>query len=172
MTAMQLLTAVQSQPNLPQSFRDNATQVANYAITYAQAEIANAQAASPDAMLPSAILEPISVPLLVGSSPSPMAEPFKQIQVEVESYMKGADGPYVNLFAFYLEDGKKTADMNITATADDAGTFSYGTVKTQKIGYGDGQPGAYFVYSPASPGERTLTFTANGVTKQVTVRGL
>lgn len=42
-SAMQLLTLVQSSPTLPQSFRDNAISIANQAIVYAQTEIAKTQ---------------------------------------------------------------------------------------------------------------------------------
>src|SRR3990172_3777038 len=60
MTALQLLTAVSTTPNLPQDFKDNAIRVANIEINEANRQLADYQTTSIIEVIPEAIELPSS----------------------------------------------------------------------------------------------------------------
>ena len=170
--ALSLLTQVSSNPSLPKSFRDTAIQVANQAIDEANKQLATQsipQSTSQSTVQPisSATIQQITQPTF-GATQITMPDIKKEVQVDTEATMVNVNGTYVNLFAFYREDGKALSDVPVTLTSDDGVSMS---VNTGPNGYKHGEPAAFIQYRPLKAGNRSITLTANGVSKTITVRG-
>src|SRR3989344_2145168 len=73
-SALMLLTLAQSAPNLPQSFRDNATAVAHQAISQATSALAsNAATSATQTNLPPSVHAPVQSPVIPPKIPVPTA---------------------------------------------------------------------------------------------------
>jgi len=81
------------------------------------------------------------------------------------------------IYIYYLENGDKKANIKVDISSDDNGTFNNngdGNVKSALTRNGidsHGRPGTIFEYLPEKIGDRTLTISANGIEKIITVKG-
>lgn len=183
MAAVQLLTIVQGNPNLPQSFRDQAVAIANYSIEVANVElvklntVSTSTAPAPVTPTPPPTLGSITVPPT--PTQQPMPEVSKEIRVVYDNTRTNQNGVYYDVYAFYLEDGQYKSDVDITFSSDDDGTFVGGGKAYNKTGVartrmGSGttsNPAAHFQFTPKDVGERTIAVTANGVSATVKAPG-
>lgn len=163
--AMQLLTAVQANPNLPQSFRDTAISIANTAISVAQNALA---AQTQNTTLVAGIVPDIVVPLVVPLAPA--EQPKKEITIDITSAFNNNIGTYYNIRAHYLENGKPVEGIVMNLKADDSGGINNNNEKTRYM-WNDDNPGTFFQYIPNDRGDRILIFTANGTSTTAVVNG-
>ena len=165
---MQLLTVVQTNPNLPQNYKDSAIAIANYSIEVAQKAIVEQNINI--AILPSSP-PTISVPAYVPSSPQfgSVKEIKKELTIKDNNCLINKNGTYCNIGVVYTENGQRIAGVPITITADDAGTFigwnSNGDMRediNMELSRTITDISASFQYFPQATGTRTLTIIANG----------
>lgn len=176
-TAMQLLTLVASTPNLPQSFVDNAKQVANTAIVFAQEEINKYQAElakqATNAPTTTTAPTPPTAPLgVIINQPNPIMENKEDILVKVinvgpKDEVNGlpfgsfslrisvldASGKYLEKAPITIKtpDGQKTVEPNGMSTPD---LKDWNTT---------------FTYVPKAAGTKSLTFTSGTLSKTIEV---
>lgn len=178
--AMNLLVAAQA-PNVPQSLRDTAVKVANYAIQVANKTLAEATTTTPvvSAPTPEPVLgslpqpTPAFVPVpqppqpapQIVYVPAPQPEVKKELKIDIEGENHNADGWYYPISVHYYRNKTLVNDIPVTLTSSD-GFFSV-TSTTTMGGYGE-QPNVTFFYQPNFPPSKTLTATADGVSSTVT----
>lgn len=120
-SAMQLLAIVSANPQLPQSFRDNAIVVANHAITVAQTELAK----SPESPAP-AIIAVTNQPTF-GAIPQPtsqtiqsMPEKTKEITLNIGQAGESDGVVSYEITATYTENGEPVNNIPVTITVTDS----------------------------------------------------
>lgn len=166
-SAMQLLTLVSATPNITPEFRDSAILLANQAITTAQEEIAKE----------SKIEQSPSVePIAIGSTTYvPVEQVVKREVVKTIEAVAIPCTPYnaglqCVVSATYREDGEKgPVGTKIEATVTEGSIFSdmrKGTGKNYDLIRPDAL-GVKFVYYTDLPGEKTVTFNVNGISKDL-----
>jgi len=158
-TAQMLLAAVLGNPALPEDFKANAIAIANNAIVVANEEIAKAQ--QPMQTAPQPTPQPVQVGAIIPSV-------TKELHIDVESYMENANGPYINIFVYYLEDGKEKSGVTVSASAT-AGEIA-SSKDTGPNGYRNGAPAAFFVYLPGDKLPHNVTFSVGDTSKTVSLR--
>lgn len=165
-SATQLLTLVATNPNLPQSFRDNAVQTANFAISTAKAEIAKTPTT-----------EIAVTPVILGQSPAMTTEapaetpitreviitPYAQTPVDALNGLPF--GSHMFKVALVV-NGTHVKGAQITMSSDTK-TETKETNGQSEINSGDWT--ASFEYIPTSDGPHTITFTADGVSGSATI---
>ena len=177
---MQLLTLVASTPNLPQSFVDNAKQVANTAIVFAQEEINKYQAElvaqatvttiqpvpTPQPITPLGTItnQPINQPIIimenkedilvevfnVGQKDEINGIPFGSFSIRIS--VLDASGKHVKVpITIQTPDIQKTAEPN-GMTHKDLGDWNL-----------------TYTYIPQSAGKKSLTFTSGALSKTIEI---
>lgn len=173
LAAVQLLTLVNATSNLTPEFRESATNLANYAVEVANKalETENTTTTYKEYVIPSlppVVTEPTPI---LGTQTMPEVQ--KDILIEVDEF-SNVSGRYYDVYAYYTEDGT-AKQASITLTPNDEGRVTVNsqignTGQTRGVGR-SGKLGVYFQYVPAEAGERTLTITANGASKEITLKG-
>lgn len=156
--AMNLLTAVQTNPNLSQEFKDNATIVANQAISFAQAELA----ATPTAPMPNP--EPVNEPVLGATPVAPVDK--SEITITVSREDKPSEKqPYGNylLYASVLDkNGRYTKMAPVTVTLPNGTTFDLKTDTRTTAKLNDWKVG--FDFAPTAL-DQSITVTSGNLSK-------
>jgi hypothetical protein len=174
-SAVQLLTLAQSNPNLPQSFRDSAISLANYSIQVAQEAIKNQSNEIATATVNIPVIEPqVNYGSVIQPQTIIMPEVKKEIRINNLNRSINYEGAYYSFNASYLEDDKELPGISITISSDDDGKIQSNGIEytktatqiTRKL-----DNAAWFQYLPKDEGMRTLTITANGITATTTLRG-
>ncbi len=190
-SAMQLLTLVSGNPQLPQSFKDNVILIANRAISVAQEEINNQQQIVPtptpvqvQEQVVQATPQPVIIytppPVVGGANPTPPPMPPEVdksdlIITQTKSSPRDATngmpfGAYSFTFSLLDKYGKYIPHAKITLSAPDN---LYGN---SVVGDANGESGrdtsdwsGAFQYVPTKAGVKTLTFSGGGKTKTIEI---
>ena len=174
--ALQLLNLVQANPNVTPEFK-------NYVIGVASSSIAIAQKAI-DEQQNSTTTQFVDEQPILGTIVDVPTEITVEKDIQINSIKRvGIDGDVSHeMTVFYTENGKKIGGVEISASVVGSGTFISGnrsgsdskdaTKMTTRKGVGaKGENGAYFTYNPGDSTESTITFTANGFSRSITVSG-
>lgn len=176
--AMNLLTAVQGNPNLPPQFKETAISVANNAIVFANQELAKLPADQTPVQQP---VTPVVVPVapvqppVVGGIITPMDK--SSLDVEVTEYRKKdiVNGQPFGHFSISVsvkdKDGKNLRQEIVMDAPDNLLNKTVDTVKipNSETNVNKGDWTASFGYVPVSEGQKVITFTSGNLKKQVTI---
>lgn len=181
-SAMTLLTMIQQNPNLPQSFRDSAISIANQAITVAQDEIANQNKTATNPVVINNVtpVQTVQQPVFSGIIPSMN----KEISISANPLGEFSGKYHYVIRVTYTENGITPRDIPVNISTNDTGAFEFRdltlpeeqqnggltsgsvTINTKKVG---DEIISYVVYR-ANSKPFTITATANGVTKDLNVQ--
>lgn len=162
-SAMQLLTLVQANPNLPQSFRDEVEVIAKHAIVVAKEEIAKAQVPQPQVQTQVVVQEVAPV------TPSvPIGAPVVSQQVVVASPVSiwGTTGTVTvtgkNCETVGVEGRVRYSDGSVKMEEGIAVTFDDGSVVTL-------QPNKENIYKFYPQKSQTITVGKYGMTNSINI---
>lgn len=171
--AMNLLTAVQANPNLPPQFKEVAISVANNAIVFANQELAKLPADQTPVQTPvqPVTVQPVQAPV-VGGIITPMDK--SEILVTETSHIKpnktltGFDGWSFRV-SVLDKDGNYTRSTIVANIPDTFGDQNLIKEAGNQSGTNKGDWSADFSFYPKSKGQKTLTFTSGNLTKSIVV---
>lgn len=180
-SAMTLLTMVQQNPNLPQSFKDSATGIANQAIVVAQDEIAKANqtATTPIVINTVTPVQTVQQPTF-GGIITPMETPIDKSAIIAELFKIDKD-PAWSYFGMYTlkvsvlnAKGEYVNKAEVTMSAPEDYLQTVGQNKESRFtearqNNDDKNWYVTFPYIPMTQGSKNVTFTSGNLSTSITI---
>lgn len=178
---MTLLTMVQQNPNLPQSFKDTATGIANQAIVVAQDEIAKANqtATTPVVINNVAPVQTVQQPTFGG-----IITPMDKSDIVIDSIrflqtndpQRSPNGEWIIVVRVLNSNGDDEKDAIVKMDAPDD-VVNIKEKHIDQMGYVRDAEGnitrtkysTFFNFAPNSTGDRPITFTSGNLSKTITI---
>lgn len=180
-SAMTLLTMIQQNPNLPQSFRDSAVNIANQAIVVAQNEIANQNKTVTNPVIIDTVapVQTIQQPTFSGIM-TPMETPIDKsgITAELMKIYKDSETPYFGQYIFKVsvlnEKGEYVNNAEVAMSAPEDYFQTVGQNKETKFtndrkNNDDKNWYLTFGYVPMTQGTKNVTFTSGNLSTTITI---
>lgn len=189
-SAMTLLTMIQQNPNLPQSFKDSAISIANQAIVVAQDEIAKANqtVANPIVINTVTPVQPVQQPvqvvpnnvIIAGAVNTQTNNKIMEIVIKNDSTGESISDTYTTnisngslvLKVDYKVDGVSKLETISMSTSDgQSRTMSKDerACSVSKIGGLKDDCSANFLFKLLTTGEKVATFTVGETVKTITI---
>lgn len=181
-SAMTLLTMIQQNPNLPQSFKDSAVSIANQAIVVAQDEIAKANQTAINPVVINTVtpVQTVQQPTF-GGIITAMETPVDKSEIIAEQigYSKDADTPYFGDYSFKVSvlnaKGEYINKAEVTMSAPEDFYKSVGQENSKRLtenqngNPADGKWYTTFGYIPMTKGTKNVVFTSGSLSKTITI---
>lgn len=180
-SAMTLLTMIQQNPNLPQSFKDSAVGIANQAIVVAQDEIAKANQTATNPVVINTVtpVQTVQQPTF-GGIIVPMETPIDKsaIIAELLKVTKDADTPYFGNYILKVSvlnaNGEYVNKAEVSMSAPEDYFQTVGQNKESRFtearqNNDDKNWYVTFPYIPMTQGAKDITFTSGNLSKTVTI---